>query len=339
MPRLSQGQRHHALGLAEGGVPITQIAQRMGCTRRTIQRLIERQQETGSVDDRPRPGRERVTTPGQDRHIRLMHLRDRFRTAAQTARETQGVNHRPVSSSTVERRLRSSGLTARRPYRGNLLTQPRRERRLQWCRAHSRWTRQQWNTVLFTDESRFCVSRADGRERVWRRTGERYADACVRQADRWGGPSVMVWAGISNRYRTPLVVIQGILNARRYIDEVLEPHMVPFMEQHQDLAIFQQDNARAHSARLTMNFLNENNINVMEWPAFSPDLSPIEHLWDQLGQGIQRRTPRPTTRNQLIQALQEEWNNVPQHRIQTLVSSMRRRCIACVDARGGHIPY
>lgn len=339
MPRLSRDQRHQALGLAQGGVAYHEIADRMGCCHATIRRLIERHRETGSVADRPRPGRERVTTPAQDRHVRLMHLRDRFRTAAATARETQGVHGRHISGSTVERRLRNGHLAARRPYRGNMLTAPRRQRRLEWCRQHSRWTRRQWNGVLFTDESRFCIDRADGRERVWRRTGERYADCCVREADRWGGPSAMVWGGITNNHRTPLLVLEGNLNARRYIDEVLEPCVIPFLEQHQDVGILQQDNARPHAARITTAYLHENNVNVMQWPAFSPDLSPIEHLWDQIGQLILRRTPRPANRPQLIHALQEEWNNIPQGRIQRLIGSMRRRCRKCVDARGGHIPY
>ena len=81
-----------------------------------------------------------------------------------------------------------------------------------------------WRGVLFTDESRFCLSVADGRGRVWRKRGERYADACVMERDRWGGAAVMVWAGIPFTLRTELVFIQGTLTAQRYIDEVLAPH-------------------------------------------------------------------------------------------------------------------
>ena len=88
-----------------------------------------------------------------------------------------------------------------------------------------------------------------------------------------------MWGGISWRYRTPLVVIEGNLTSRRYIDEV-EPVVVPFLQNHANLMLCQQDNARPHSARLTTDFLGQNNVQVLPWPAFSPDLSPIEHLWD-----------------------------------------------------------
>ena len=74
----------------------------------------------------------------------------------------------------------------------------------------------------------------------------------------------------------------------------------------------------------------------MEWPPYSPDLSPIEHLWDQLKTAIAERQPPVRNRRELVQAVHEEWNRIPQFRIIRLVSSMRRRCTACCDARGGH---
>ena len=112
MPRLSPGQRHYALGLVRAGLSYSEVARRMECAQSTIRRLIEREEETGSVNDRPRAWGQCVTTPEQDRHIRLVHLRDRFRTAAQTARETPGLNNNRVSESTVRRHLRANNMRA-----------------------------------------------------------------------------------------------------------------------------------------------------------------------------------------------------------------------------------
>ena len=77
----------------------------------------------------------------------------------------------------------------------------------------------QWRRVFFTDESGFTLSRADGRRRLYRRIGERFADACVFETDRYGGGSVMVWEGISHGMKSPFIVVPGNLTAVRYRDD------------------------------------------------------------------------------------------------------------------------
>jgi transposase len=339
MPRLTPLQRELACGLLDQGLDPDVVARRLRCDVTTIRRLRRRVATTGSTADRPRSGRPRVTTPRQDRHILLIHSRDRFQSSVATAHQTVGTHGRPVAPHTVRRRLRERGLRARVPYRGPVLDPNRRNRRLEWARLHQRWTYARWRSVLFSDESRICVDRPDRRTRVWRRRGERFQDGMVQEGDRWGGASIMVWAGISYEARTPLVIINGNLNSQRYIEEILEPTVMPFLEEHPEIRFFQQDNARPHSARVTKTFLSDNEISVLDWPPYSPDFSPIEHLWDQLKSAIARRRPRPVNRQELITAAIEEWENLPQQRIQTLFNSMRRRCTACVDANGGHTRY
>ena len=91
------------------------------------------------------------------------------------------------------------------------LTARHRAARLKWAQPHFRWGRQQWARVLFSDESRFNLSHHDGRIRVFRRIGERFADNCLIERDRFGGGSVMVCGGIMGRRKTSLIVVQRIL--------------------------------------------------------------------------------------------------------------------------------
>ncbi|MGH0166264.1 UNVERIFIED_CONTAM: hypothetical protein FKN15_072968 [Acipenser sinensis] len=93
----------------------------------------------------------------------------------------------------------------------------------------------------------------------------------------------MVWAGVSSRYRTPLVLIDGNMTAQRYVDQVLRPLLVLFLQAHPNVTTFHQDHARPHVARVTTAFLQNTNVRVMPWMPYSPDLNPIEHLWDELG--------------------------------------------------------
>ena len=112
MPRLNEAQRHEAIGMLRA-MPVIDVANHFNCHRATIHKLKSRYQTTGHVGDLPRTGRPRVTTDAEDRRIRISHLRNRFKTASNTAREWQ----RNVSRQTVSRRLKDYGLFCRRPAR------------------------------------------------------------------------------------------------------------------------------------------------------------------------------------------------------------------------------
>ena len=143
--------------------------------------------------DMVRRSRGRVTTQVQDNRIRTRHLRNRRLPATRTAAVTIGSHNSPISAHTVIRGLQERGIRARRPYVGPVLTHRHRQARLQWCHAHRRGLVRQWNQVLFSDESRFTLEKADERVRVYRRVGERYSDACVTEVDCLRRGSVMVW--------------------------------------------------------------------------------------------------------------------------------------------------
>jgi len=134
-------------------------------------------------------------------------------------------------------------------------------------------------------------------------------------------------------------IIDGNLNGIRYREKVLAPIVLPSLEDIAPGAIFKVDNAPAHRSRVATNFLEEREVVRMALPACSPDLSPIEHLWDVLGRRIRSNHPPAGTLPRLIEILEMEWAAIPQDTIRTLVQSMRRRCQACIQARGGHTRY
>jgi hypothetical protein len=168
----------------------------------------------------------------------------------------------------VRNRLRKRGIRARCQYVGCVLTPRHRTARLNWCTLHRRWTRQQWATVLFSDESRFTLHSKDGRTRVNRRNGERYSDACVNPVNHFQA-SIMVWGGITSTSKLNFAIIRGNMNAQSYFNNVLNPADIPFINQHDGVS-FQHDNARRHTARITTQHLQQNNVNVLPWPACSP---------------------------------------------------------------------
>lgn len=149
----------------------------------------------------------------------------------------------------------------------------------------------------------------------------------------------MVWGGISEHHRTPLYHVQGNMNALVYRDQILRPLVVRALQQIGPNAVFQDDNATPHRARLVDTFLQQSNINRMNWPANSPDLNPIEHVWDMLDRRVRDRQQPPATLQQLLGLLQQEWQAIPQRDLANLIHSMRRRCNECRQNRGGITHY
>ncbi len=120
-------------------------------------------------------------------------------------------------------------------------------------------------------------------------------------------------------------------------DEILRPIVVPFIHDHH--LMFQHDNAPPHVARIGTQFLEAENIPVLARPAYSLDMSPIEHVWDALDRRIRQRVPVPANIQQLHTAIEEKWTNITQTTINNLINSMWRRCDALREANGGHTRY
>ncbi|GFW73947.1 transposable element Tcb1 transposase [Trichonephila clavipes] len=101
-------------------------------------------------------------------------------------------------------------------------------------------------------------------------------------------------------------------------------------------AIFQQDNARPHVARIFQRFFINHQIELLPWPARSPDLSPIGNMWSMVAQRLTQITPPFATSDQLWQRLNAAWSAVPQEHTQSLFESMPRRVAAVISSNGGY---
>ncbi|GFU05205.1 transposable element Tcb1 transposase [Trichonephila clavipes] len=230
--------------------------------------------------------------------------------------------------------LHQNGLSARRPLLGLPLMQNHRRLRRQWCDDRRMWVAE-WNEAVFTDESRICLQHHDGQIRVWRHRGERMLNSCVMHRHTGPEPGIMVWGGIGYHSRTSLVRIFGTLNSQRYISEVLEPVVLPYL-QGLATAIFEQDDARLHLARIVQRFFVNHQIELLPWPSHSPDLLPIENKWCMVAQRLSQNTPPAATTDQLWQRVEVAWSAVPQEHIQSLFESMLRRVAAVISNNGGY---
>lgn len=114
-----------------------------------------------------------------------------------------------VNEITIRRRLREHGLRFRRPATGPDLLRNHRTARLRFAREHQHWNVDDWIKILSSDEARFSLCSPDGRERIYRRRGERFDQTNFSTRLSYGGGSVMAWGGISMEARTDLVIVGG----------------------------------------------------------------------------------------------------------------------------------
>ncbi|GFV37092.1 transposable element Tcb2 transposase [Trichonephila clavipes] len=115
---------------------------------------------------------------------------------------------------------------------------------------------------------------------MWRPHGEILNPAFVLQRHATPTAGVMVWGAIAYNIRSPLILIYGTMSSQRYVHDILQPHLLRLM-QRLPRAIFYQENDRPHTARVSQACLYT--VNTLPWPTRSPELSPIEHIWDHLG--------------------------------------------------------
>ncbi|UYV77547.1 hypothetical protein LAZ67_15001466 [Cordylochernes scorpioides] len=274
-------------------------------------------------------GATRVTSARVDRRILRQAVAAPQATCTAILQHVQDTLDHSISTRTISRQLVANGLHSCRPLRRLPLTPPNRRQRLEWCRARSTWMTE-WHRVVFSDESRFCLSSDSRRVRVWRRRGERSNPAAIVERPTVRQRGIMVWGAIAYDSRSPLLPIQGTMTAQRYVDDVLRPVTLPYLQGVPN-ALYQQDNARPHTARISQQALQD--VQMLPWPPYSPDLSPIEHVWDIIGRRL-HALPQPRSEDELWQMVEREWRAIPQDDIRTLIDSLPRRVAACIPVRG-----
>ncbi|GFV43653.1 transposable element Tcb2 transposase [Trichonephila clavipes] len=314
--------RGRIIGKIEEGRKITDVAREFDIAHSVVSRLWKSFKTTGMCSRRHGGGRVRSTMPAEDRYIVLSAKRNRRTTAQQVANQFLAASGKQISQKTVARRLRE-GLCARRPVVCVPFTRQHRTARWQWCREHHNWTEQDWACVLFSDESRLNLSLDCRRQLIWREGGTAYRPENIQEKDRYPTCNIMVWAGIMINGRTRLhVVANGTMTGQRYIEEVLLPHVRLFRGAVGDKFVFMNDNATCPRTLAVQDCLDSEGIQRLVWPARSPDLNPIENVWDALGRQVAGRNYPPTNKNTLIRTLTEEWDKLPQQLLDNVVQSM-----------------
>lgn len=252
-------------------------------------------------------------------------------------------SHWNVGEYVIRNALRSRGYVRRIARAKPPLSEANRKIRRTWAEAHLNWTPEEWWTILWSDETWVTGGR---HRRVWitRRPGEELDDTClvdkVRKKRGW-----MFWGCFSGVSKGPCLFWEKewkSINKESYCERIV-PLVHGWLRLNPSL-VFMQDGAPGHSAAYTQAELEERGIHPIFWPAFSPDLNPIEAVWNKMKDYIENCYPdlpagRQRTYDQLRQIVQEAWDSITDEVLRELIGSMKDRCQAVIDADGGHTKY
>ncbi|MBJ5491542.1 transposase [Salmonella enterica subsp. enterica serovar Derby] len=277
------------------GHSISEVVQALGFSRATVSRVYREYIDSGkTIPARANcRGQQRVDERGHRRLARIVTA-DRRATVQEITRQFNAGALKRVSSHTIQNHLLAMGYRSHRPTRVPQRTAHHRAQRLAWVREHHPWTLDMWKNVAWTDESRFTLVHADGRVRVRRKPHEAMDPSCQQGTLQAGGGGILVWGLFTWTEMGPLVRVTSSLTGQRY-REILDDHVLPFVRlQHPtgDLSL-QQDNAPCHRSRIVSEWLDEHSSDVtsLPWPARSPDLNIIEHIWDAIERDVRGSDP------------------------------------------------
>ena len=205
--------------------------------------------------------------------------------------------------------------------------------RLDFAKKYKDMPLSYWRKVLWSDESKFNLKASDGIQKVWRKPGEAYKLSCTRGTVKHGGGNIMVWGSMAYNGVGKLHFIDETMNADLYIS-ILESNLKSSARLLRlgSNFVFQQD-----TAKKTVEFLEEQNVNVLDWPSQSPDLNPIENLWSILDRKIGERSF--TRKEALKEAVQKAWCEMDIKQTKSLVESMPTRLRLVIEAKGGPTKY
>jgi transposase len=305
------------------------IADRIGSDKATVHRNIKRFRETGEYARKTGSGRKRKISDAEVDHMILSIKRDRNISLNELK---QDLDDTSVHNSTISRALGRNGRVknvwqTKKPF----VSKKNQNKRKKWCRERINWTVDEWKKVLWSDESPF-VFRFNQKERVWKLMDEKFHPSLltgtVKHDDK-----IMVWGCFSWYGTGRLYKIRGTMEKMQYKNIIQRQMLTSAEELYPDGDyIFQQDNDPKHTSKVVKRYLEYKNVNVLHWPAQSPDLNPIENLWSILDKMAKDR--RPQTDDQLFEILEDTWKSIPITYLKNLVESMPRRCQAVLDNDG-----
>ena len=225
----------------------------------------------------------------------------------------------------------------KRPY----LKLSHKRARMEFAKKYKDWSVEDWKQVIWSDETKINRFGSDGKTWVWKKHQETLSDRLVQGTLKFGGGSLMMWGCMSWEGVGYATKIDGRMDKELYVsilDDELQESIKHFKKKRGKF-IFQQDGDSKHTSYLAKEWFEDHQIKVLDWPAQSPDLNPIEHLWSHLKRRVNSYENPAKGITELWERVEREWEDIDASVCQNLIESMPKRVMMVYQAKGGYTKY
>lgn len=335
--QLSKFQAAQVIALYKEKIPQNTIAKKFNVNQSTISRIIKRYQKYGKYEHSGGNGRKKLI----DASVGSLIFREIYFDPKKSLRKLKNIIKEKagkiISKDTIKRYHNERKLFAFSPIKKPLLKKIHIENRKKCALEWMKLTDSQLKSIIFSDESKFNLMYSDGKTKVWREHGKGLENKNLCPTIKHGGGSVMVWGCFSYFGVGKLVFIEGKMDSAEYIN-ILSSNLQPSADKMSlKEFILQQDNDPKHTSKLSKQFYETMNYNLLPWPAQSPDMNPIENLWNLIKVNVGRKNPKNL--QDLKTFILIELNKISKETCEKYSISFRKRTVELLRVKGNHTKY
>jgi transposase len=332
LSRLTEEQRWSIIALHKDGQKRRVIASKIHCSLNTVSHWINYHKQHGTVAEEHRSGRKRKTDENTNINIALTAEVETFITPKMIKRQLD----LPVSHHTVRRRLDEVGLFGRVSRKEFPFSPDHIRQRLSFANGYMNWTEEKWGEIMFSDETHIHLGQ---RGQIWaqRPAGKAYDYEYMSHKE--SHPDrVSIWGCFCSKGVGGIEVFTDVLDAP-LMQHILATHLKTSFARllpGKELWLL-QDNDPKHCSRIVHKWLHDAGIDLIDFPPYSPDLNPIENLWNDLKRRVEQHNA--CNIEELTQVLYDEWYATSTDFLAKLAESMPRRCQLVVENEGHKTKY
>lgn len=329
---LSKDIRDKIVDLHKAGMGYRTIAKQLGEKATTVGAIIRKWKKFKTTVNLPRSGAPCKISP-RGASVIMRKVRNEPRTTRQDLVNDLNRAGTTVSKKTISNTLRRQGLKSCSARKVPLLKPTHVKARLKFANDHLDDPEEEWEKVMWSDETKIELFGLNSTRRVWRKKNDEYKPKNTIPTVKHGGGNIILWGCFSAKGTGRLHRIEGRMDGAMY-REILANNLLPSIRTFKMGRgwVFQHDNDPKHTARATKEWLRRKHLKVLEWPSQSPDLNPIENLWRELKVRVAQRQPRNL--KALEEICMEEWAKIPAAMCANLVKNYRKRLISVIANKG-----